>query len=103
MQYANQIGYSDVTPYEVVRVVSEQTLEVREMSSQRDPSYKPEFIPGGFAGHCINQDDQQWVITSDPARRVVRIRRDKRGNWKDKYGNRFSLDAKPVRYYDYNF
>lgn len=103
MQYANQIGYSDVTPYEVVRVVSEQTLEVREMSSQRDPNYKPEFIPGGFAGHCINQDDQQWIINSNPEGRVIRIRRTKRGTWQDKYGNKFAINSKPVRYYDYNF
>jgi hypothetical protein len=30
LNYANHCGYSDVTPYEVVRVVSDKTIEVRE-------------------------------------------------------------------------
>lgn len=103
MQYANKLGYSDVDPFEVVRSVSEITIEVREMDAVRDPDWKPEFIPGGFAGHCINQDEQRWIITSNAANRVIRLRRDKRGNWKDKYGNRYSLHTKPVKHYDYNF
>ena len=29
MQYANHIGYSDVNPYEIVRRVSDRTIEIR--------------------------------------------------------------------------
>jgi len=54
MKYANLYGYSDVHPYEVVRVISEKTIEIRAMNASRDPNWKPEIIPGGFAGHCIN-------------------------------------------------
>jgi len=28
MKYANYIGYSDVSPYEIIRVVSSKTLEL---------------------------------------------------------------------------
>ena len=35
LKYANQYGYSDVNPYEVVREVSGKTLEVRAMEVER--------------------------------------------------------------------
>ena len=100
-KFANY-GYSDVYPYEIVRVVSDKTLEVREMKAIRDPNWKPEIIPGGFSGHCTNQDEQRWIIESDFDRPVRRIRLGKKG-WKDKYGSRFSLSEKPRKFHDYNF
>lgn len=102
MNYANQYGYSDVYPFEVVRVVSDKTIEVREMDAERDESIKLEWAPGGFAGHCINQRDQKWFIKSNPENPVFRIRLGKQG-WKDKHGRRFGLSDNPVRFYDYNF
>ncbi len=103
MGYANQIGYSDVTPFEVVRTVSDKTLEIREMEAVRsNPENKLGFAPGGFFGHCAAQDEQEWTITSLPENRIVRIRLGKKG-WFDKYGNRFLLAEKPRKFYDYNF
>lgn len=100
--YANQIGYSDVNPFEIVRIVSDKTIEIRAMDARRDPDWKPEIIPGGFAGHCINQDEQRWIITSLPDAKIARIRLGKKG-WRDKYGCRYDLSDKPRKYYDYNF
>jgi hypothetical protein len=102
MNYANHIGWSDVDPYEVVRVISEKTIEIREMDAKRDDSVKLEFIPGGFSAHCSNQSDQKWSITSNPENRVIRIRLGKKG-WKDAHGRRFALSDEPVKFYDYNF
>ena len=102
MNYANKLGYSDVEPYEVIRAVSGITLEIRHMNSVRDPEWKPEIIPGGFAGHCVNQHEQRWIITSDPSARVIRIRLGKKG-WKDKHGNRYSVSDSPRKFHDYNF
>ena len=101
-QYANQYSYSDVTPFEVVRTISDKTVEVREMSAERDDSVKMEFHVGGFSAHCSNQRDQKWFIKSDETAPVVRIRLGKNG-WKDKNGRRFKLSAEPVKFYDYNF
>jgi hypothetical protein len=102
--FANHIGYSDVTPFEVVRTISDVTLEIREMNAVRsNPENKLGFAPGGFLGHCSNQDEQEWTITSDLDRPVKRIRLNKRGQWKDKYGNRYALSNKPRKFYDYNF
>jgi hypothetical protein len=102
MNYANHIGYSDVNPYEIVRRVSDKTLEIREMKAERDPTYTPDFVPGGFCGTVVNQREQRWTITSDPISRVVRIRLGKKG-WKDSGGNRYQLSDKPVKFYDFNF
>ena len=101
-KFANQYGYSDVYPFEVVRVISDKTIEVREMDAERDDSVKLEWLPGGFAGHCVNQRDQKWFITSNESNPVIRLRLNKKG-WQDKYGRRFGLSDQPVRFYDYNF
>jgi hypothetical protein len=102
MKFANHLGYTDVTPYEIVRVVSDKTLEIREMKCERDESVKMEFVVGGFSAICLNQRDQEWFITSDESAPVKRIRLGKRG-WKDKYGHRFDVSDKPVKFHDFNF
>lgn len=100
-QYANHYGYSDVTPYEVVRVVSDKTLEIRRMAVTRDESVALEFVPGGFTAHCANQNAQRWTISSDPTARVERIRLTKKG-WHGAMGS-FKVEAEPVKFHDYNF
>ncbi len=102
--YANRCGYSDVEPYEVVRVISDKTVEVRLMDAELAPGSKPEIIPGGFAGHCVNNRDLEYVIKSNPDRLTKRIRwSEAKLEWRDKSGARYSMNDKPVRYYDYNF
>lgn len=103
MNYANHLGWSDVNPFEIVRRVSDKTIEVREMDAERDPEWKPDFVPGGFSAVCTNQRDQQWRIQSNPANPVIRIRLRKSGQWKDAHGRRFALSEQPVKFYDYNF
>ena len=102
MNYANYLGYSDVNPFEIIRRVSDKTLEIRAMRAERDPSWKPNFIPGGFSGHVDNQRDQRWLIESDSEGAVRRIRLGKYGG-KDAHGNRYQISEKPVKFYDYNF
>lgn len=102
MNYANHYGYSDVNPFEVVKVISDKTIEVREMDSEKDPSWVPNWHVGGFTGHCSNQQEQKWFIKSNAENPVVRIRLGKQG-WKDKHGRKFRLSEQPVRFYDYNF
>lgn len=101
--YANRLGYTDITPYEVVVAKTARKLVIREMKCELDPNWKPEMIPGGFAAHTVNNSTQEWTITSEPGRESVVIRQHKNGEWKDKYGNRYSLNTKPVKFYDYNF
>ena len=100
--YANESGYSDVYPYEIVKVVSENTIEIRPMDTERDYSAKLEWVSGGFAGHCVNQDKQKWFIKSNPNNPVKRIRRRKDGYFYN-HCNRVYLEQEPRKFRDYNF
>jgi hypothetical protein len=102
MNYANLHGYSDVYPYEVVRVISDKTVEVRAMQYAPDPNWKPEMIPGGFAAHCTNQSEQKWIITPNPDSITIRVRKRKNGTWHSAFGRHVFSD-KPRYFYDYNF
>lgn len=101
--FANKYGYSDIEPYEVVRVISDKTLEIRRMES-KPKNWVPEIIPGGFSGHCKNNLDQQWEITSDVEEPTIRIRWSKAKQvWQSKGGCKFRLGDEPVKFFDYNF
>jgi len=100
--YANHINYSDVNPYEIVRVVSEKTIEIREMDTESG-EWDAEWVSGGFAGHCVNQDKQQWKITSNEETPTTRIRWSEAKQQWQAHGMRFSLSTQPVKFYDYNF
>ena len=100
-KYANMHGWSDVHPYEIVRVISDKTVVVREMVAEKDPEFKPEFIPGGFAGHCTNQSEQTYTYKSCDDGHLMKIRLGKKG-WKSQMGRHF-LSTEPRKFYDYNF
>ena len=99
--YANHIGYSDVNPYEIIKVISNKTLVIREMDAKENEGFVIDFTPGGFCGHVSNQPD--WVITSNESNPTLRIRLHKSNVWKDRGGRKFRLSEQPCKYYDYNF
>jgi len=99
--FCNMHGWSDVHPFEIIRVVSDKTIEVREMAADLDQDFKPEVISGGFVGHCVNQDKQAYKYRSCPDGQVLRVRLGKKG-WKSKMG-RHALSTQPRKFYDYNF
>ena len=103
LKFANKCGWTDKTPYEIVRVVSDKTLEIREMDFEMVENFKPEFVQGGFVGHCVNQNKQEYTYTSNESYPVIRIRLNKKGQWRDKYRDSYQLANKPVRFYDFNF
>ena len=100
--YANESGYSDVYPYEIVKVVSEQTIEIRRMDTEKDNSVELKWVSGGFAGHCVNQGEQKWFYKSNPDNSVIRIRRRKDGCFYN-HCNRVYLEFTPRKFHDYNF
>lgn len=100
-KYANKIGHSDVYPFEVVKEVSEKTLEVRAMEAI---NVQPATMvaPGGFVGHFDNST-QKWSIVSNHDNPVIKIRQNKKGEWKDKNGGVYLIADEPRKFYDYNF
>ncbi len=100
-KYANKIGYSDIYPFEIIHR-TKKTIVIREMRAKLDPNYKPIFVQGGFAGHCINQDEQKWIITSDENAPLYKAYLRKDGYYWSKLGKHV-LALRPTKYYDYNF
>ena len=101
--FANQIGYSDIHPNEITKVISNKTIEIRTMDSELFNGWKPEVTPGGFAGHCTNNATQKWNITSNKDGFTRRVRLHKDGKWRCSGGNKYSISNKASRHHDYNF
>lgn len=115
-KYANHYGYTDVNPYEIIKVVSDKTIVIREMNTE-EIKWDKDIVQGGFSHRVTNQEDQKWNITSNEDAPLIRIRLNKSGTircssrkiyvpnyiWKDKYGNKYHLSDTPVKFYDYNF
>jgi hypothetical protein len=72
---------NDCYPYEIVKVVSDKCLEIREMNHEPVPGWKADFHPGGFCGHISNLHEQKFTYSSNPNGRINRIRLNKRGRW----------------------
>lgn len=102
MKYANLICYSDIVPFEVVRVISNKTIEIREMNANLVEGWKPEMIVGGFSAHCVNNNTQEYTYSTREGSPIVRARLQKSGKWKSIHGEH-RLSDEPKRFYDYNF
>ena len=102
MKYANQIGYSDIHPYEVIEQRTERKLIIRAMETL-ELEWEKEVYAGGFSAHFENQSEQKWDIKPDQEGHVVSIRQHKDGHWYDTSGARYRLSDKPRKFYDYNF
>lgn len=101
--HANHHGYSDVTPYEIIKKVSDKTLDIRRMKYELLNMDELKFHAGGFMAHCSNMRDQKYSYESDTSEDLVRVRLRKDGNYYDKYGARYILNDQPIRFYDFNF
>ncbi len=101
--HANRKGYSDVEPYEITLLRTEKMLVIRLMDATLAEDWKPEIIPGGFAGHCVNQHTQRWDYKQNRSYPEFKIRLHKDGKWRDKHGNEYRLNDHPVKFHDYNF
>lgn len=78
------------------------TVTVRRDKAILDPNFKPEWVVGGFAGHCTNQEEQSYTYEEDPEGCVYTFR------WSNKYGrygqpNDLTLSKGRHEFYDYNF
>lgn len=95
--------YSDAHACTVIKV-TKCTVTVQQDTATIDPNFKPEFIAGGFAGHCTNQNEQTYTYERNPNGAVSTYR------WSNKY-NRYQgggdgsivLTKGRREFYDYNF
>lgn len=98
---ATVLFWSDRHAGTIVKVTP-KTIQIRRDKATLDPNWKPEIIPGGFAGHCINQSEQTYMYEEDPNGYLYKF------HWSEKYqsfGTPNNLRALKGRheYFDYNF
>jgi hypothetical protein len=99
-KYANNMMWSDIEPYEVVKIVSDKCVEIRPMQTKQIV-FPKEFHIGGFSAHCSDNWNQKYEYSSDPTAPTMRIRKGKKG-WKS--GSlKFQMSNNPIKHYDYNF
>lgn len=75
--------WSDCEAYTVVSRTA-TTMTLQEDKATLDPSFKPVFVAGGFAGHCTNQNEQRWFYEGDHMGAIIKI---SLRRWKDEEGN----------------
>ena len=105
--YFTELGYSQSYPWvEVARSASGKTVTLAQVMVDPDPEWKAkkEFIPGGFFGHCPNQNEQTWLFASFNKDYTKKVRLCKNGQWRQggMRGTRF-IENRAVEFYDYNF
>jgi hypothetical protein len=93
--------YSDSHAGTIIKV-TKASITVQRDKATLDPSFKPQWIPGGFSAICTNQHEQKWDYELDPKGTVYTFRWSKKFN---SYGTPGNLRASKGRreYYDYNF
>lgn len=93
--------YSDAHAYTVIKRTA-KTITIQQDKATLDPSFKPEFIPGGFAAHCTNQDEQTYTYERDTTGRILTLHwSEVLGGWKTPYNRKVALGRH--EFYDYNF
>lgn len=95
--------YSDAHAGTVIKK-TKTTITVQQDKATIDPNFKPEFIVGGFAGHCTNQHEQTYTYERNPNGNVTVYRWSKKYNRYQGGGDGSIIVTKGRReFYDYNF
>jgi hypothetical protein len=105
-KYATCHLYTDAHAYEIIEEKSDKVIKVRQMKATIKPEAKvalrKSFVPGGFFGRTDN-DLQEWICESDESNPIITIRKHKDGKWYSRWGSRFTIEAQPREFRDYNF
>ena len=94
-------GYSDAHAYTITAKTA-KTITVQQDDATLD-NFKPEFVVGGFAGHCTNQNEQKYIYKCNIENPLEILHADRQGNfhaWKEKRPN---VSIGRNEFYDYNF
>jgi hypothetical protein len=104
-EYLTETLYSDTSAWKVIGRTA-TTLTLQEVEVAQDPEWTPNIIPGGFAGHCTNQNEQTWLYAGlSPNTCTVRLVKSKYHGSDKLWGSkgRTFIANGARRKYDYNF
>jgi hypothetical protein len=92
---------SDAEAYTVISVTaSGKSFTMQRDKATLDPSFKPDFSPGGFVGHVSNNYDQTYDYERNPKGETRIVRLNKKGWIADSH---FPVSKGRHAFYDYNF
>jgi hypothetical protein len=106
--------WTDCEAYTIIKRTA-TTMTLREDKATRSPNFKPEFVAGGFAGHCVNQNEQSYTyepnLTGPTTKVSLRRWTDEEGNerrlWKKVGVGKFERGGNVYpgrsKFHDYNF
>lgn len=81
-----------------------KTLTIQRDKATRDPSFKPEWVPGGFSAICTNSEEQSWTYERDPDGEIIRCHwSEKDGCWRAGSDGSIRISRGRHEHYDYNF
>ena len=93
-KYINQHLYTDINPIGKIVGIKSKTIILLQPIIATKNKTKMEFITGGFAAHCVNQQSQDWVYEEYGEVREFKIAANDKCN---------RISDTPIHYYDYNF
>lgn len=105
MKYAIKLSYNDddvltqADPYEVVRLISDKTMEIRSMWISRDAS---KLVLPECRSILKNWRGQSWDVRSDSDYSVTRIRKHKDGQWYSSLNYWFMFSDEPVCFFNFD-
>lgn len=98
---ATVVLYTDRNAGTIVKV-TKTTITIRRDKAILSPDFKPEWVPGGFAAHCTNQDEQTYTYEPDENGELTTIYWSKKYNAYGQPGNIRAIKGR-YEFYDYNF
>lgn len=94
--------YTDADAYTIIARTA-KTITIQRDKATLKKDFKPEIVVGGFAGHCVNQDKQEYDYERDPKGETMVIRwSEKYQRWSAPKGYRY-VSLGRHEFYDYNF
>ena len=96
-KFVNRYLFSDINPVgKIEGIKGKSTIILNPVDVVKDEEFKPNYIVGGFAAHCDNQDEQKWIFNVNESKTFeMRV--------SNEMLKQYRIDDKPRKFYDYNF
>lgn len=102
-QGASVCGWSDSRAYTVIKVSRNgKKITLQRAIATKSKDFIPEWIEGGFAGHCVNNNEQTYTYEANPKGNIVHAYLRKNGRFYVDGCSLVNLDGYN-EFYDYNF
>ncbi len=95
-------GYSDKEAYTVISRTKSKVIAQMDKATI-DPSFRPDFVSGGFVAHCTNQSEQTYTYEPDPNGSIMEITFSKKDGRMYSKGTKSMVTLGRRKFYDYNF